>query len=95
LQRRQRLGIERAGWRRIDQVLFLRGRRTRGSEDEDGEQANSGAHQQLFLWIYVALVKVDGARLARTNVRFWHKADIALLSSDVRLWGQSGHSSQA
>src|SRR5262249_13566464 len=32
LQWRQRLGIERAGGRRVNQVLFLRSRRTRGSE---------------------------------------------------------------
>jgi hypothetical protein len=38
-------------------VLFLRDGRTRGGEDEDGEQANGSAHQQLFfLWICVALV---------------------------------------
>jgi hypothetical protein len=38
-------------------VLFLRDRRTRGGEDEDGEQASGSAHQQLFfLWICVALV---------------------------------------
>jgi hypothetical protein len=38
-------------------VLFLRGRRARGSEDKDGEQASDSAHRQLFfLWICVALV---------------------------------------
>jgi len=25
------------------------------------------------------------------NVRYWHKAGIARLSSDVRSWGRSGH----
>jgi hypothetical protein len=28
---------------------------------------------------------------AAQNVRFWHKADIARLSSNVRYWGESGH----
>src|SRR5262249_50105889 len=27
----------------------------------------------------------------RRDVRFWHKADIARLSSNVRFWGQRGH----
>src|SRR5262249_36334968 len=44
-QRRQRLGIERAGGRRVNQVLFLGDGRARGGEDEDGEQAGGGAHQ--------------------------------------------------
>ena len=29
--------------------------------------------------------------MSKENVRFWHKADIARLSSNVRFWGQSGH----
>jgi hypothetical protein len=62
-------------------VLFLRDRRTRGSEDENGEQASGSAHQQLFfLWICVALMV---ARLAPTNVRFWHKADLSTASINV------------
>ena len=57
LQRRQRLGIERAGGRRVNQVLFLRDGRTHGGEDQDGEQAGGGAHQQLFFfWISAAVV---------------------------------------
>jgi len=27
------------------------------------------------------------------NVRFWHKADMAIALNDVRYWGQSGHCS--
>jgi hypothetical protein len=26
-----------------------------------------------------------------TNVRYWHKADMATLLADVRFWGKSGH----
>jgi hypothetical protein len=37
-------------------MLFLRDGRTRGGEDEDGEQGSGSAHQQpFFLWICVAL----------------------------------------
>src|SRR5262249_28061240 len=39
--------IERAGGRRVNQVLFLRNGRNRGGEDEDGEQASGSAHQRL------------------------------------------------
>ena len=34
-------------------------------------------------------------RTQRSNVRFWHKADITPLSSDVRYWGLSGDQSEA
>jgi hypothetical protein len=43
LQWRQRLGIKRAGGRRVNEVLFLRDRSARGSENEDGKQARGGA----------------------------------------------------
>jgi hypothetical protein len=37
-------------------MLFLRHHRTRGSEDEDGEQVSGSAHQRrFFLWICVVL----------------------------------------
>jgi hypothetical protein len=26
-----------------------------------------------------------------SDVRYWHKADILVMLSDVRFWGQSGH----
>ena len=29
---------------------------------------------------------------ADEDVRFWHKADIARLSPNLRFWGNSGHS---
>jgi hypothetical protein len=45
-------------------VLFPRHGRTRGGEDEDGEQASGSAHQQIFfLWICVALVAGTEGRL--------------------------------
>src|SRR5262249_29122669 len=47
-QRRQGLGIERAGKHRVNQVLFLREGRTRGGEGKDSEQASGSAHQQLY-----------------------------------------------
>src|SRR4029077_11263044 len=51
-ERRQRLRMERARWRRIDQVLFLlfflRGGRSGEREEENGNQAGSSAHQRLF-----------------------------------------------
>jgi len=33
--------------------------------------------------------------MRRLNVRYWHKADIPRLGSDVRFWGQSRHCSRA
>src|SRR6516225_674982 len=33
----------------------------------------------------------SGINCCSACVRFWHKADIPRLSSDVRFWGQSGH----
>jgi hypothetical protein len=48
LQRRQRLGIERAGAHPVDRRLFLRGGSTRSGEDKYGQQASDGAHLQLF-----------------------------------------------
>src|SRR6516162_10059108 len=44
LQRRQRLGIERAGACPVNQVLFFRNGSRRGDEHEDGEQASGSAH---------------------------------------------------
>jgi hypothetical protein len=48
LQRRQRLGIERAGANPVDRRLFLRGDSTRGGEEKESEQPNDSAHLQLF-----------------------------------------------
>src|ERR1700724_4327750 len=51
-QRRQRLGIERAGKHRLNQVLFLRDGGARGGKEEDGEEANDSTHQQLYsVWV--------------------------------------------
>src|SRR5262249_14837453 len=54
LQQRQRLGMKRAGRRRIDQMFFLRGGRT-GGEEKEGEQASGSAHQRLLFVATVAL----------------------------------------
>ena len=35
--------------------------------------------------------KLRSSRLAETNVRYWHKADIDLDAEHVRFRGQSGH----
>ena len=68
LQRRQRLGIERAGGRRVNQVLFLRDGRTRGGEDEDGEQASGSAHQQRYsVWV-CRIIRRLGNRLRREHL---------------------------
>ena len=58
LQRRQRLGIERAGGRRVNQVLFLRDGRTRSGEHEDGEQASGSAASATLL---IDLCRIRGA----------------------------------
>src|SRR5215472_2756397 len=39
--------IERGGPHRVKQVLLLRDGGARGGNDEDGEEANDGAHAQL------------------------------------------------
>jgi hypothetical protein len=57
-QRRQRLGIERAGKHRVNQV---RHGGTRGGKEEDGEQANESAHQQLYS-LYATSPGVEGTR---------------------------------
>ena len=67
LERRQRPGIERAGRRRVDQVLFLRGGGAGQRKNSSGDEAGGGVHQRLFLLMTVApLVRVlSGAEVAR------------------------------
>jgi hypothetical protein len=50
LQRWQRLGIERAGGRRVNRV-FLRDGRTHGGEDQDGEQAGGARISNYVLTV--------------------------------------------
>src|SRR6516164_10321279 len=71
LQRRQRLGIKRARWRRIGQMFFLRAGRT-GSEEKNGEQGSDSAHQRLLFGATLALRAALLVRslLARSLARY-------------------------
>jgi hypothetical protein len=42
------------------------------------------------------LIAVHNSMCAHSrDVRFWHKADMAIALNDVRFWGQSGHRGHA
>ena len=68
-------------------MLFLRERRTRGSEDENGEQARRQPASATLLLMDLCRIGGavgDDARLAPTNVRFSYKADIRRTCVNVR-----------
>jgi hypothetical protein len=88
LQRRQRLGIQRAGKHRVNHVFFLRDGRTRGGEEKDSKQPSDSAHQQLSSYGSVGNRNQIAPKLQtqryigriRVNVRFCPLADIHLRS---------------
>src|SRR5262249_10056591 len=89
LQWRQRLGIERAGGRRVNQVFFLRDGRSPGREDQKGEQASEGAHQQLYFCRSVTHWVV--AWQARACVRRQRLSVIKRRPGPTQQFCESGH----